>query len=267
MNIRLKKMKTELTSGLVEYSLEGPGTEFSLKMTKYLGKKIKLSFSGQISCLSCDAKMKKSFQNGHCYPCFQSLAECDSCMMRPETCHFEKGTCRDESFAQKHCFIPHVVYLADSSSLKVGITRAHQKQTRWMDQGATKAVAIWQTETRKEAGDVEVFLKNYIGDKTNWRNMLKGLSADEDLDFKRDEILEICESADLPGEPLDEEDICEIEFPVKEFPEKVTSLNLDKNPLVEGVLQGVKGQYLILDTGVINIRRHGGYHVEFSSAE
>lgn len=262
MELMLSKMHSNLVSGSVEYHLIDDAKSFHCN--EALGKKLSIKFAGKKTCVACSKPFKKSFQNGYCYPCFQSLAETDICIMKPELCHFDKGTCRDESFAKKHCFIPHVVYLADSSSLKVGITRAHQKTTRWVDQGATKAVAIWEVETRKEAGDVEVFLKDYIGDKTNWRNMLKGLEAEEDIEFKRDEILEICESADLPGEPLFEEEICEIEYPVSEFPEKVSSFNLEKVDLVEGILKGIKGQYLILDTGVFNVRKHSGYHVDIS---
>ena len=65
-------------------------------------------------------------------------------------------------------------------------------------------------------------------------------------------------------ELLDEKQI-NIEFPVENYPEKVKSLNFDKTPEVEGVLQGIKGQYLILDIGVLNIRKFGGYLVEFSA--
>ena len=185
--------------------------------------------------------------------------------MKPELCHFDKGTCRDEEFGKKHCFIPHVVYLSDTSSIKVGITREFQKVTRWIDQGANQAVAVWRVQSRKDAGTVEVFLKDYLGDKTNWRNMLKGLSADEDLDFKRDEILEILEDADLPGEMLDEEEVLDIEYPVLQYPEKIKSLNLEKEALVEGTLEGIKGQYLIFDNGVINMRKYAGYLIDWIS--
>lgn len=264
MDIILGKMKTSLSdSGDVTYNLFS-GDE-AIVLNDFIGKQISLKFQSKITCVACDREIKKTFQNGYCYPCFQSLAECDMCIMRPELCHFDQGTCRDESFAKKYCFIPQVVYLADSSSIKVGITRAHQKTTRWVDQGATKAVAIWEVNSRKEAGEVEVFLKDYLTDKTNWRNMLKGLEAEEDLEFKRDEILEICESADLPGEPLFEEEITEIQYPVEKYPEKIKSFNLDKTDLVEGKLEGIKGQYLLLDKGVINIRKHSGYHIVFEA--
>ena len=211
MELQIRKMKSQYASPIV-YHLKDHKNNVEICMNDYIGKKVSFQFLGKINCIHCDREIKKSFQNGYCYPCFQTLAETDMCIMKPETCHFDKGTCRDEDFAKKHCFIPHVVYLSDTSSLKVGITRAHQKVTRWIDQGANQAVAIWQVNSRKEAGTVEVFLKDYLGDKTNWRNMLKGLRAEEDLDFKRDEIFETLESADLPGEILDEEEILDIQF-------------------------------------------------------
>lgn len=258
MELKLSKLKVKLEGQKPLYYWNHLEEQ---AVNELIGKKLSIRFSGKITCVNCDREMKKSFQNGYCYPCFQTLAECDLCIMKPELCHFDKGTCRDEDFAKKHCFIPHVIYLADSSSLKVGITRAYQKTTRWVDQGATKAVAIREVSSRKEAGEVEVFLKDYMSDKTNWRNMLKGLQAEEDLEFKKDEILELCDDADLPGEALYDEEITEIEFPVDKYPEKIKSFNLEKQDLVEGELQGVKGQYLIFDTGVFNVRKHSGFHV------
>ena len=54
-----------------------------------------------------------------------------------------------------------------------------------------------------------------------------------------------------------------LSYPVDVWPEKIKTHNLDKIPEVEGVLEGIKGQYLILDTGVINIRKFTGYEVRF----
>lgn len=59
-----------------------------------------------------------------------------------------------------------------------------------------------------------------------------------------------------------EQDVVSIDFPVSAFPTKISSHNFDKNPEVTGVLQGIKGQYLIFDTGVINIRKFTSYEVE-----
>ena len=56
----------------------------------------------------------------------------------------------------------------------------------------------------------------------------------------------------------------DIHFPVDSYPVKIKSFNFDKNPEVSGVLHGIKGQYLLLDIGVINIRKFTGYEVAFS---
>ena len=264
MQFHVKKMKTQYSSP-IQYQLVNEEEKVEININEYLGKKLSFKYLGSIHCVNCGRETKKSFQNGYCYPCFQTLAETDMCIMKPELCHFDKGTCRDEEFGKKHCFIPHVVYLSDTSSIKVGITREFQKVTRWIDQGANQAVAVWRVQSRKDAGTVEVFLKDYLGDKTNWRNMLKGLSAEEDLEFKRDEILEILEDADLPGEMLDEEEVLDIEYPVLQYPEKIKSLNLEKEALVEGTLEGIKGQYLIFDNGVINMRKYAGYLIDWIS--
>ena len=152
----------------------------------------------------------------------------------------------------------------------MGITRHTQIPTRWIDQGATAALPIFKVQTRLQSGLVEVALADFIADKTNWRNMLKGTSVDVDLKAARDELVpqiqhKLDELAELFGatavELLDEE-VVEINYPVQDYPSKVSSFNFDKNPQVSGVLQGIKGQYLILDTGVINIRKFGAYEVE-----
>jgi hypothetical protein len=164
----------------------------------------------------------------------------------------------------------HIVYLANSSGVKVGITRVDQVPTRWMDQGATQALPIFRVRTRYQSGLVEVMFKQHVADKTDWRKMLKGVAVSTDLMEKRDELMQLCQSPleDLNsqfGEEaiqfLPHESVTEIEYPVLSYPEKVKSQNFDKTPEIEGVLQGIKGQYLILDSGVLNIRKFSGYQV------
>ena len=58
----------------------------------------------------------------------------------------------------------------------------------------------------------------------------------------------------------------EISYPVDAYPTKVVSFDLDKTPVVEGTLRGIKGQYLILDTGVINLRKYTAYQLAISAA-
>ncbi len=168
----------------------------------------------------------------------------------------------------------HFVYLANSSGLKVGITRGNQIPTRWMDQGAVQALPVFRVSNRLQSGLMEVVFKNHVADKTNWRAMLKGQVDALELVAERDRLLEECadEIAALQEEhglqaiqPVTDTAITEIDYPVLEYPGKVTSLNFDKQPVVEGVLKGIKGQYLMLDTGVINIRKFAAYEVAFSA--
>ncbi len=263
----LRKMSSQLRSP-VEYQLRLGDTE--VPMNPLLEKKISLHFSGQINCVKCARKTSKAFNQGYCYPCFQKLAECDSCIIHPERCHFDQGTCREPAWGERFCMQDHIVYLANSSGLKVGITRATQVPTRWIDQGATQALAIIRVRSRLQSGTVEVMFKQHVADKTNWRDMLKGEATSLDMHAKAAHLISECESdlkelEDKFGffaiSVLNGVDAVNIEYPVVTYPEKVTSLNFDKTPIVEGTLLGIKGQYLILDTGVINMRRFSGYEV------
>jgi hypothetical protein len=193
--------------------------------------------------------------------------------MSPERCHFHHGTCRDPAWGEKYCFTDHFVYLANSSGVKVGITRGTQLPTRWIDQGATQGLPIFRVQTRYQAGLIEDCIREFVADKTSWQKMLKGNAESVDLAVIRDELMAKAESGlELLEQEfglqalqrLYNETTTQINFPVHEFPEKVKSLNLDKQPLVEGVLKGIKGQYLILDTGVINIRKYTAYNVQFT---
>lgn len=195
------------------------------------------------------------------------------CIVKPETCHFHEGTCREPEWAEQHCMQAHYVYLANSSGVKVGITRGTQIPTRWIDQGASSAMAIFKAKDRLVSGRLEVILKQHVADRTDWRKMLKGEPEAIDLAQRCDELLELCQQ-DLQKlakelgndafEHLTNEQQQAIQFPVREYPEKIKAHNLDKTPEVSGVLQGIKGQYLILDTGVLNIRKYGGYKVKVS---
>lgn len=242
----------------------------AIPLTPFIGKTIRLEYVGDIHCCHCGRKSKKSFGQGYCYPCFSKLAQCDSCMMSPEKCHFHLGTCREPEWAKQVCFNEHIVYLANSSGVKVGITRATQVPVRWLDQGATQALPIARVATRKQSGLIEDCLRQDIADKTNWRAMLKGNAETVDLEAERDRLFDLFSpqlnsiiANESPGdiELLYDTGAYAFEFPVEQFPTKITSFNLDKNPLVEGKLEGIKGQYLILDSGVINIRKFTSYSV------
>ena len=264
----IRKMKVQLADP-VEYQL--PVDDTLIDLNPHIGEKIRLDYQGEINCIACGRKTSKSYAQGYCYPCFISLAECDMCIVKPETCHFDAGTCRDAEWAQQHCMQPHFVYLANSSGIKVGITRGSQIPTRWIDQGAGQALPIFRVGTRYQSGLLEVAIKQHVSDRTDWRKMLKGDAESCDLAATRDELVQACstrveELQEQFGaaniEFLDSEPMVSIQYPVESYPEKVKSLNLDKTPLVEGVLRGIKGQYLILDTGVINIRKYSGYKLD-----
>jgi hypothetical protein len=259
------------SSSPVQYEL--PLGDHLVALNPLIGKPIKLVYTGKIFCIHCNRSIKKSFNQGYCYPCFTSLAQCDLCIMKPETCHYAEGTCREPSWGETFCFQPHVVYLANSSGIKVGITRQTQIPTRWIDQGAVQALPIFRVQSRYISGLVEVAIAKHVSDKTSWQQMLKAKAEPVDLVAKRDELIAVC-AAELAAisqrfgqqaiEFLTDEPVVNIHFPVDSYPVKVKSFNLDKNAEVFGVLHGIKGQYLLLDTGVINIRKFTGYEVEFS---
>ena len=245
----------------------------SLNLNELVGKQIKIQYQGKITCCHCGRNTKKSFAQGYCYPCFSKLASCDTCIMSPEKCHYAAGTCREPEWGEKHCMTPHIVYLANSSGVKVGITRETQVPTRWIDQGAIEAIPVFRVSTRHLSGLVEVVFKNHVTDRTNWRAMLKGQVAELDMVAERDRLLELVKDDiqkirdEFPDETVELVDIAAktpMQYPVDVWPEKVVSLNLDKTPEVSGQLMGIKGQYLILDSGCINIRKFGSYHVEVS---
>ncbi|KEQ16664.1 hypothetical protein GZ78_18270 [Endozoicomonas numazuensis] len=255
----------------VEYQL--PVGDTLLPLNELMGKKLTLEYQGEINCCHCGRKTKKSFSQGFCYPCFKKLPQCDSCIMSPEKCHYHEGTCRDAAWGEKFCMTDHVVYLANSSGLKVGITRATQVPTRWVDQGATQALPFVRVSTRLQSGLIETLFKEFVSDRTNWRAMLKGTAdpldlktqASDLLDMNRSRMEALQEQFGLQAiAPVVDPEIVDIRYPVEQYPVKVTSMSFDKKPVIEGVLMGIKGQYLILDTGVINIRKHTSYQVNVS---
>jgi hypothetical protein len=263
-----RKMTTRL-SAPVSYSL--PLGDTQVPLNPMLGTHVRLQFNGQINCVHCGRNTAKSFNQGYCYPCFMKLAQCDSCIIHPEKCHFEQGTCREPEWGEQFCMQDHIVYLANSSGVKVGITRATQIPTRWIDQGAVQALAIMRVRTRLQSGTLEMLFKQHVDDKTNWRDMLKGGDHLTDLHAQSARLREACRTdidelkqrfgfhaiSELTGI-----DSVLIDYPILAYPEKINSFNFDSDPLVEGTLQGIKGQYLIFDTGVINMRRYAGYNLE-----
>jgi len=267
---QLHKMRARLENPVAYTMLLG---EDEAPLNPLIGKSIELRFLGKINCVHCGRDTNKSFNQGYCYPCFQKLAQCDSCIISPEKCHYDAGTCREPVWGDEFCMQDHIVYLANSSGLKVGITRASQVPTRWIDQGAVQALPVMRARSRKQSGFAEMMFKQHVGDRTNWRNMLKGQAEAVDLEGEKKRLLALCEKELVELEQqfgihaisvLTGVEPVLINYPVSQYPEKITSLNFDNNPDVAGTLTGIKGQYLILDTGVINLRRFSGYQVSLS---
>lgn len=263
----LSKMKAHLDAP-VQYAFRLGDEE--VPVNPLVGKSLRLEYLGAIHCSHCGRKTKTSFSQGYCYPCMQKLAQCDVCIMSPERCHYDQGTCREPNWGEQFCMTDHIVYLANSSGVKVGITRASQVPTRWIDQGATQALPILRVATRQQSGFVEDLLRSQVADKTNWRALLKGDAAPVDLLAIREQLFDSCgvgisELQQRFGlqaiQPLSEAEVLEIRYPIEAYPAKITSFNLDKQPLAEGTLLGIKGQYLMFDTGVINIRKYTAYQL------
>ncbi|BCV32001.1 DUF2797 domain-containing protein [Shewanella algae] len=267
----LDKMAVALDENhLAQYTLRV--AEQRLALNPLIGKSLTLSHTGNIFCCNCGKKTKKSYSQGHCYVCMQKLASCDLCVMKPETCHYDQGTCREPEWGDTHCMVPHYVYLSNTSGIKVGITRHTQLPTRWLDQGATQGLPIFKVSSRQLSGLIEVELAKLIADKTNWQAMLKGNNNEIDLKAKAETLLPSIETrlhelamsrGDYRIERLTETET-QIHYPVSEFPKKIKSHNFDKEAVVSGTLMGIKGQYLLFDTGVINIRKFTSYEVEVS---
>lgn len=253
----LRKMQTELADP-IQYYLIFDG-DF-LNLNQVLNKELTISFI-KYQCLNC-GEDRPIFRQGFCRTCFYEIPTAGDWIMRPElsTAHLDKED-RDLEYEKKVQLQPHIVYLANSSNIKVGVTRKSQVPTRWIDQGAHEAIEIVEVPNRYLAGVTEVALKEHIGDKTNWRKMLTNEVDDEDLVEYRNKLKKY-----IPDEAsvyyIESNTETHLEFPVLQYPKKVKSLNLDKTPIYSGVLKGIKGQYLIFeDSTVFNVRGSEGYVV------
>ncbi|WP_461640287.1 DUF2797 domain-containing protein [Labilibaculum euxinus] len=258
----IRKMRTDLKE-VVEYQL--PIGEDVVQMNPLVGKKLNFTYLGQINCIHCGKKTKTSFSQGYCYSCFTTLPQTDESILRPELDLSYLGISRDMEWAEKNALQPHFVYLAYSGNLKVGVTRESQVPTRWMDQGASKAIKLAKTPNRHIAGIIEVALKDHFSDKTNWRAMLK-LEHTEGVDL----LSEKKKAGGLLHPELQqyisaEDEVFEMIYPMSSQPEKIVSFGFEKEKEYSGILKGIKGQYLIFEDGkVLNIRKHNGYLIELS---
>lgn len=260
--LTLAKMPTYYTDR-AHYLLKGD--QDFLKMNALLGKELHLRFLDQKFCASCGNQFSELFRMGFCRNCFFTKPEAGESIIRPELSRAHQGVeDRDLTFEKAYQLQPHVVYLANSGGLKVGVTRQAQKLHRWIDQGASYALVFGETSNRYEAGQLEVALKEHIGDKTPWQRMLKNEVEDIDLVAEKHALRDAL-NADLRAFVTADEKVQSLSYPVLEYPHKVKSLNLNKQPEITAVLQGIKGQYLIFEGGLVfNVRSNTGYRVSFS---
>jgi len=253
----LRKMQTEIGSPIQYYMVFE--NDF-LNVNQVLDKEFQINFI-KFLCLNCGLD-RKIYRQGFCQTCFFEIPAAGDWIMRPElsTAHLDKED-RNLEYEKKVQLQPHIVYLANSSNIKVGVTRKTQVPTRWIDQGAHEAIEIVEVPNRYLAGITEVALKDHVGDKTNWRKMLTNAVDDENLIERRNELKQY-----IPKEAaeffIQNNSETNLEFPVLQYPEKVKSLNLSKTPNFSGVLKGIKGQYFIFeDNTVFNVRGSEGYYV------
>jgi hypothetical protein len=256
----LRKMKTEIGHPIQYYLLFE--SDF-LNVNQVLDQHLQISFL-KYQCLNCGLE-RPIFRQGFCRSCFYEIPAAGEWIMHPElsTAHTGKED-RDLEYEKKMQLQPHIVYLANSSTVKVGVTRKSQVPTRWIDQGAHEAIEIVEVPNRYLAGITEVALKDHIGDKTNWRKMLTNEVDDEDLVNWRNKLRPFIPEEAAPYF-IEHNKETELEFPVLQYPKKVRSLNLEKTPQYQGKLTGIKGQYLLFeDSTVFNVRGSEGYYVALS---
>jgi hypothetical protein len=254
----LTKMETEIGAPIQYYLIFDSNF---INMNQLINKDIEISHIGY-QCLNCN-KAKKIWRQGFCYDCFSTIPAAADWIMKPElsTAHLDIED-RDLVYEKRVQLQPHIVYLALSSEVKVGVTRNTQVPTRWIDQGAVQAIPVLETPNRYLAGIAEVALKNHFADKTNWQKMLKNEVPVTNLFEEKNKLKQW-----LPEETkpyfIEEDNLYQMDFPVKTYPIKVTSLNLEKNLHFSGKVVGIKGQYLIFEDGtVFNVRTYEGFVVQ-----
>lgn len=263
----IRKMATKLEE-TVQYGLRLHNnlepTE-PIALNDAVGRDIQIAFLDEINCVVTGRKIKKAFGEGMSYDAFMNSPQASPSIIRPELSRIHEGIAlRDFEWEMKNHMTPHTVYLAQTAGVKVGVTRNTQIPTRWMDQGAVKAIRLAETPYRQAAGLIEVALKGHISDKTSWQKMLKGELEDHDM-FELKAEMETYVPNEFKQYLSSNSELVEIKYPVIAHPPKVKSMKLDKVPLIDKKLMGIKGQYLLFDDGtVLNMRSHSGYKVSIS---
>lgn len=260
----IRKMKSE-AADIVQYALplyEILEPNHLVPLNDLIGKPIRLTYENAIHCVVTGKKIKKAFGEGMSYEAFMNSPQASPSIINPELSRIHEGIAlRDYEWEMANHMQPHYVYLSLTSGLKVGVTRTTQVPTRWIDQGATQAIVLSETPYRQAAGLIEVALKAHLNDKTNWQQMLKGDAAETEMGVFKEQYSKFIPD-ELKQYSLAENIEAKLKYPVLQYPEKVSSLKFDNLPEIEGVLTGIKGQYLMLDNKkVLNIRSHAGYRI------
>ena len=240
------------------------GTSHALN--EQIGQGFRIVFDGVVVCRYCATESRRSFGGGYCYDCFKTLARCDLCVVSPDRCHYDKGTCREPDWGESFCMQPHTVYLANSSGIKVGITRRGREQRRWLDQGAIQGLPILHAQTRRAAGLVEAQIARFLPDRTDWRKMLRDDVPELDLNAARARIDDAALALPRGTRWLDPVQVERLHYPLPRIGLPLQTLKLQAGPAV-GNLIGMKGQYLVLDDGALNVRSHSGYRVTVTVSE
>ena len=254
---QISKMSSELKDTILYYFNIGDDTIY---LNNFLNKNIEISFDGDIKCIECELKIKKTFMQGYCYKCFITSPKTSECIFKPHLCRAHLGEARDLEWSKKNCLTNQYVYLSLTSNVKVGVTRENQIPTRWIDQGAHYAIKFAKTPNRYLAGAIEVEISKHISDRTNWRKMLQGEFIEDDLENKKNELIK-----KLPEEYKNyickKNNIVKLNYPKTDKLDKIKSINIEKTPYIKGKLTGIKGQYLIIDNlYVLNVRKYTGYY-------
>lgn len=266
LQLNLGKMPAWQEGDKVKYLLKAD--DDFIQLNSLIGRQITIEFLNQKYCSNCGNQFADLFRMGFCKNCFFTAPQAGESIIRPELSQAHLGIeDRDLAYEKAYQLQEHVVYLANGGDLKVGVTRGAQMINRWIDQGTSQALVFARTENRFQAGQIEVALKDFIGDKTPWRKMLKNDIPEIDLVAKKQELKQNLESELAKFVAEGDDKVYQFDYPVEEWPSKISTLNLDKESKVEAVLQGIRGQYLIFQGGLVfNVRAHTGFRVSFAFA-
>ena len=253
---QISKLITQL-SDPIEYFF--PIGQESINLKNYFNCEFEIVFNGDIFCINCNKKINKTFMQGYCYPCFLQSPKTSECIFKPHLCRAHEGESRDMQWSEKNCLTTTYVYLSLTSNLKVGVTRSSHIPSRWIDQGAHQAIKLAKCPNRYTAGMIEVEISKHISDRTQWRKMIQGIYDNIDLLKEKNRLLNTL-SESLKRYKSKNDDIINFKYPGKRTPEKIKSINMEKLKNFNGILTGIKGQYLIFNNEyVLNVRKYTGY--------